>query len=213
MDRVIEAVVFDIYGTLLQHGEARHPFRQLMKLLRSRGRKPQPDDSRTLMTNNVGLIGAAALFDCHLNYEDLSALERDLHFELASIRAFEDGLVALKMLREAGYKLAACSNLAAPYAIPAYLLLPEFDVYAWSFEIGAIKPEPLIYEYVADALDCDPGSIAMVGDTFEADVSGPISAGISGFFLQRGLEGTNSSFGSLVDFAERLIAAGNRPPK
>lgn len=209
MEKRFEAVVFDVYGTLLRHGEARHPFRQLMKLLRSQGRRPQPSDARTLMTNNVGLIGAAALFDSHLSHADLSTLEQDLHFELANIKAFEDGLVALKMLRGAGYKLGVCSNLAAPYAVPAYLLLPEFDVYAWSFEVGAIKPEPAIYRHLVDALGCAPGSIAMIGDTFEADVVGPSSAGLSGFHLQRVLK-EGSAFGSLVDFAEWLLGTGNR---
>ncbi|NWL76534.1 haloacid dehalogenase [Pseudomonas taiwanensis] len=201
---MVEAVVFDVYGTLLRHGEARHPFRELMKLLRSQGRRPHPDDARTLMTNNVGLAGAAALFDCHLSHAKLSELEHDLHFELANIKAFEDGLVALNMLQNAGFKLGACSNLAAPYAIPAYLLLPKFDVYAWSFEIGAIKPEPAIYRHLVDTFGCAPSSIAMIGDTFEADVAGSCSAGLRGFHLQRETADFNE-FEDLVSFAEWLI--------
>lgn len=123
------AVVFDVYGTLLRMGERRHPFRQLMKLLRDQGRQPRADDAPTLMTHNVGLAGAAALFNAQLCHSELALLERDLYVELASTRAYEDSLAVVEKLKAAGLKVALCSNLAAPYAVATQLLLPEFDAY------------------------------------------------------------------------------------
>ncbi|GCA58317.1 hypothetical protein PSCT_04537 [Pseudomonas sp. SCT] len=41
---MIQSVVFDVFGTLLQLGGRRHPFRQLMQHLRLHGKTPRPDD-------------------------------------------------------------------------------------------------------------------------------------------------------------------------
>lgn len=125
---MLKAIVFDVFGTLLQIGERRRPFRKLMQQLRLQGRRPEPDDARTLMTQNLGLAGAAAYFGGQISHSALAGMEIDLFAELASICLFDDTLDALGMLREAGFKLALCSNLAVPYAVPAKLLLPVFDV-------------------------------------------------------------------------------------
>ena len=105
------------------------------------------------MTRNLGLAGAAD-FRCAVEQPELASLESDLFTELASVRLFDDALESLNQLKNAGLKLACVPNLAAPYAIPAKLLLPSFDVYGWSFEVGAIKPEPAIYRQMIEQLGC-----------------------------------------------------------
>lgn len=202
---MVQAVVFDLFGTLLQIGERRHPFRQLMQHLRLRGRAPRSDDARKLMTHNLGLAGAASFFNARMSHSELASLETDLFIELASIRLFDDTLGSLTQLKDAGLKLAVCSNLAAPYAIPAKLLLPGLDVYSWSFEVGAIKPEPAIYHQVIDQLGCDASAIAMIGDTLEADALGPARQGMQGHHLQRNGIIADSGFTSLADFAEFIL--------
>ena len=102
---------FDVYGTLLQIGERRRPFRNLLKQARSQ-RQPRADDARTLMTQNVGLAGAANLFGTQLGNVELATLELDLYAELASVRPYDDALRALESLKRAGLKVALCSNLA-----------------------------------------------------------------------------------------------------
>ena len=126
------------------------------------------------MTRNLGLAGAADYFGAQLSNSELASLESDLFTELASVRLFDDALESLNQLKNAGLKLALCSNLAAPYAIPAKLLLPSFDVYGWSFEVGAIKPEPAIYRQMIEQLGCEASAIAMIGDTLQADMLGPL---------------------------------------
>ncbi|EOH6383456.1 haloacid dehalogenase [Stutzerimonas stutzeri] len=202
---MIQAVVFDVFGTLLQIGERRHPFRQLMQHLRLQGRTPRPDDARTLMTRNLGLAGAADYFGAQLSNSELASLESDLFTELASVRLFDDALKSLNQLKNAGLKLALCSNLAAPYAIPAKLLLPSFDVYGWSFEVGTIKPEPAIYRQMIEQLGCEASAIAMIGDTLQADMLGPIGQGMRGYHLQREGKADQCGFVSLMDFAAHVL--------
>lgn len=207
---MIEAVIFDVYGTQLRIGERRHPFRQLMKLLRDQGRHPRADDARVLMTHTVGLAEAAELFNAQLSHSELALLERDLYAELASIRAYDDSLAAVEKLKAAGLKVALCSNLAAPYAVPPQLLLPEFDAYAWSFEVGAIKPEPAIYQHLATQLNCPASSLAMIGDTLEADAIGPCNAGLQGFHLQREGCPAPQQFTDLLAFADFIVQGAGR---
>lgn len=207
---MINAVVFDVYGTLLRIGERRHPFRQLMKVLRSQGRQPQTDDARILMTNDVGITGAAALLNAKLSLAELGRLENDIFRELASVSLYDDSLAALEKIKNAGLKIGLCSNLAAPYAVPAHLLLPRVDAYAWSFEVGAIKPEVAIYKHISKKLNCSPSSIVMIGDTYEADVIGPSNADLKGYHLQRSACTINGVFSSLLDFADFIIRENDK---
>lgn len=201
----IRAVVFDAFGTLLRIGTRKQPYLQLMKLVREAGRSPQADDARTLMTQELGLAAAAEYFQTPLPLSSLAKLEKDLQEELGSISLYSDALAALGLLREARIKIAVCSNLAAPYAVPAKLLLPGLDAYCWSFAAGAIKPEQKIYTQVSQLLDIPPSDLAMIGDTLEADCLGPRRYGIRGFHLARNGEQSADSFADLESFA-RFVA-------
>lgn len=183
----IKAVVFDVFGPLAHMGEKRHPYSQLLQKLCERGHRPQADDAARIMSANVGLAGIAGLFNVDLPAAELAEIEMDLYAELATFELFPDVFVlpTLKALREAGFKLALCSNLAAPYAIPVKLLLPPLDSYVWSFEAGAVKPEQAIYEALLERLDCSPHEILMLGDTLESDCTAPRRHGVQGFHLLR----------------------------
>lgn len=201
----IEAVVFDAFGTLLCIGTRKQPYLQLMRLAREEGRPPQGGDARTLMTQELGLAGAAERFQTSLQTSSLAALERDLFEELSSVTLYPDALPAISILREAGIKIAVCSNLAAPYAVPVKLLLPALDAYCWSFDVGAIKPEPTIYQHVANQLACPPSSLAMIGDTLDADCLGPRRWGLRGYHLCRQGKPADDAFSDLISFARFVV--------
>ena len=182
----IRAVVFDAFGTLVHLGERRHPFRALQTLMDAAGHIKQPTDAARIMTNNVGLAGTAAMFGVQLSVTDLAPIERDLQAELETVRLFPESAGVLKELATRGLKLGLCSNLAAPYALPIRLLLPmTLDAYAWSFEVGALKPQPAIYANVCRQLGCEPYDVLMVGDTSEADLHGPRQIGMRSLLLCR----------------------------
>lgn len=120
----VRAVVFDAFGTLVHLGERRYPFLALQALMQAAGRTKQPTDAARIMTNHVGLAGAAALFGVQLPASDLAPLERDLQAELEGVSLFPESASVLHELAARGLKLGICSNLAAPYALPVRLLLP-----------------------------------------------------------------------------------------
>lgn len=188
----VRGVVFDLYGTLLAIERPRRPYRQLLNLLQRGGRPPNPNDAATVMTVDAGLAGIAETLGAALAPADLAHLERELFAELASVRLFEDALPTLEALRTRGLRLALCSNLASPYAVPAHLLLPAMDVYGFSFSLGAVKPQPRIYAAVCEALALAPSQVLMVGDTLEADVLGPTAFGMQACHLVRGGKATTA---------------------
>ena len=72
-----------------------------------------------------------------------------------------------------------------PYGKVVSSLLPTLDVYAWSYEVGAIKPEPQIYQYLIDQLGCHAKEVLFIGDTPLADFSGPNEFGMSAHLIDR----------------------------
>lgn len=182
----VDAVVFDVYGTLVEITDKRAPFRRLLRIGEQQGRAVSVADAATLMSAPLNLHAAAAQLSIVLAPEQLAQLEADLHSEIASIRLFPDTAPTLQALRARGIKLGLCSNLAADYADPIMQLLPlQLDAYTWSFEAGAIKPDPVIYQQACAALGCAPERVLMVGDTPAADVDGPRAAGMQSILLDR----------------------------
>lgn len=176
----IRAIVFDAFGTLCEIGDKRWPFTRLTKGM------PNRREARDfIMTHAVGIRDAATALRCHeISVEEL---ERELEEEIVSIRLYDDAIDALTNARALGLKIGIASNLAAPYAAPINALLPfELDAYAWSFEIGSKKPDPVIYEWVCRRLKVEPNEVLMVGDTLSADYFGATAFGMPAFHLDRG---------------------------
>ncbi|GLS05390.1 haloacid dehalogenase [Chitiniphilus shinanonensis] len=183
----IRAVVFDVYGTLAEIRNRRAPFKRLLRYAEEQGREPQADDAALVMAQHGSLSEVAARLGVSLPEDLYQQLEADLQAELSSIRLFDDVNSTLAMLRDRRLKLALCSNLAEPYAAPilAQLGLP-LDCYAWSFEVGAVKPDPRIYAYVLQRLGCAAEEVLFVGDSVEADFAGPTRIGMRARLIERG---------------------------
>ncbi|MGJ7523910.1 HAD family hydrolase [Variovorax sp. LT1P1] len=181
----VKAVAFDVYGTLVQITSPRRPYKTLLSRLSDRGRAPQPDDGARVMSSDVGLAEVAELLGMPLAEDDLEPLRADLAAELASVRLFDDALPTIVALQRRGIRVGLCSNLAGPYAAPVEALLPPLDAYAWSFAVGAVKPEPRMYAHLCEALDAAPGEVLMVGDTLLVDYEGPRSHGLQACHLAR----------------------------
>jgi HAD superfamily hydrolase (TIGR01493 family) len=182
----IRAVVFDAFGTLVEIRDNKRPYGRLMKWIRDHHGAVAGDEARWLMTRSLDLRAVVAAAGARAPADMLRALEHDLAIELASITAFADSAPALAGLRQRGLKVAVCSNLIACYAPPVRRVLPfAFDAEIWSFAAGAIKPEPVIYRAVCEALALSPGEILFVGDTFDADVEGPKAFGMKALLIDR----------------------------
>ena len=85
--------------------------------------------------------------------------------------AYPDTAEVLASLKDRGIKVAVLSNIAFDIR-PAFADLGVehlVDAFVLSFEVGAIKPDPKIFEHALAALGSEPERTLMIGDSEEAD--------------------------------------------
>lgn len=179
------AIVFDVFGTLVNIGSKKVPYRLLLNWMFEHGRAFQASDSKTIMAHDGDFKHISELLGMSIPDDFLQHLNQLLDEEIRSIYLFDDTLASLEHLKKSGFKIALCSNLATPYGQAVIPMLPNLDAYGWSYEIGAIKPEAKIYQHVADALNCPAQEILFIGDTPLADVEGPTKFGMNARLIKR----------------------------
>lgn len=208
---MIAAVIFDLFGTLVEIQNRQNPYKQLLRLGTQQGRLASPADMRWIMTQAGGIREIADRFGIKLTAAKLSELEGALARELESIQPFEDALPAIEWLRERSIKVAICSNLAEPYCATAREHFPSLDGYALSAELGVMKPDPAMYQSVCAMMGVVPGKtveanavrVLMIGDSKKCDEVGPLSYGILGHHLDRKGAGC---FGDLLTFSRAITS-------
>lgn len=137
-----KVIVFDAFGTLVKIGNSRSPYLKLMKWQKQSGRKPTSKDANIIMSTNANLSQISNLFGNEIPVNLLAELNADLTLDLDSIELYSDTVVVLQTLKNRGFKLALCSNLAMPYGEKLKKILPDlFDELILSYEIGSIKPD------------------------------------------------------------------------
>jgi len=174
---VTRAVAFDAFGTLVHIGRKRHPFERLIRQARDRAEAlPSP------MVQPIGLADYSKALELPHPDAELAMLEE----ELATIALYPDTLDTLRRVRDQGVTVAVASNLAMPYAAPLKALLGDLvDVWHFSFDAGAIKPERGFYAGLTAKLGCAPGELLMVGDTWRDDIVGAVDAGSRAQWINR----------------------------
>ncbi len=174
----VRAVAFDAFGTLIAYGSTRtNPYQCLVDtaLGASVGRRP-------FLTRNVPVTEFAhefGLSDC------VPTIRAELDEEIAGLQLFPEVDEVLRTLRVAGLHIAVCSNLAYEYGSAVHRLLPTLDAHILSFEVGAAKPEPEIFQKVCDALGHPPREVLFVGDSARCDFDGPLAFGMQARQIQR----------------------------
>jgi len=193
----VDAVVFDLYGTLIRLERDTRPYVRF-------ARRVRPDDPG-------GVVRRSLVVDAHdlrrfaerLGVdppEGVEALEDDLRRDVRSARVFEDVEGVLADLRGRGVRLGLISNAATPYKEPFERLglAGRFDAVLFSCDAGLRKPEPEIYRRMADALGVEPARVVMVGDGPRSDVEGPRGVGMGARLLRRGGGGGIAGLGELA---------------
>lgn len=181
-----KVIIFDAFDTLVKIGTSRSPYLKLMKWLKGNGRKPSPNDANIIMSKALDIAQLALHFGQLIPEELLNEINDDLQCELNTIELYEDTIPTLQTLKNRGFKIALCSNLAMPYGEQLKILLPSlFDVVIFSYEVGAIKPEKHIYEVIKTHFSCEMSEILFIGDHPILDIETPISLGMSARLIKR----------------------------
>lgn len=200
-------VVFDLYGTLVQFGVMRHPYRRILQWAREQGRTPQPDDARQLMTRKSDPVAVFASLGIFPPDALLARFNQDIHDEMESLCLFNDVRPTLEALVEMDITIGICSNLAAPYGEVIERLLSGFRfVTSLSYEVGAIKPEPHIYDAIVSKSGIPAVQTWFVGDTWLADYDGPTRYGFQAMHLVRKTPMERGQIDSLTHIADLLLS-------
>jgi 2-haloacid dehalogenase len=106
---------------------------------------------------------------------------------LRSLPPHPDVEPGLKLLREAGFKLAALTNSARPVLeaqLTASGLLQYFDKLLSVDSVRQFKPAPAVYQHAAKELGVEPRQLRMVA-AHGWDVGGALQAGCAAAFVAR----------------------------
>lgn len=174
----IRAVALDGFGTLISFGQRRlNPYARLLSPTRDYGAMRLP-----FLTRNVPVeVFAEETRMTHV----LPDLRRELATELTGLRAFDEVAEVLGRLRDSGFRIAVCSNLAYEYGEPLRRLVPNLDAYVFSYEQGVAKPDPTIYAATCEALGVEAHEVLFVGDSVKCDFTGPKAFGMHAKWLDR----------------------------
>lgn len=180
----LDAVVFDLYGTLLHVGR-RTLHREVHRLLGAPREawarlvreelllRPFPDADafarRLVEALAPGRDGAARLCRAAVDAET------------ASIRAEPGVRSLLQFLRRRGLRVGVLSNLASPHAeaFRALGLAGLVDAAALSCDEGIAKPAPAIYGRLLARLGAAPSRTLSVGDSLANDIEAPAALGLA----------------------------------
>ena len=186
---MIDAVIFDLFGTLIHLPRDTNPYLQLCRAI---------GDSSRIRQSLVVDAPTLADFCDHLGVShppNLPDIQRDLDADIDRAETFPETLAVLQTLRERGLRVALISNLASPYkrAVVRLNLESYFDTILYSCDLGIAKPDPEIYRDALSKLNATADSTLMVGDSQRSDVDGPMAVGIHGFLIDRNGESSGDS--------------------
>ena len=96
-------------------------------------------------------------------------------------KPFPGAIDLLRKLREHGIKLGLLTNgfsVTHREKIAMLQIGEYFDAIFIADEVGMVKPDPLLFAHACTKLERAPSATAMVGDRYERDIRGAITAGL-----------------------------------
>lgn len=200
------AVVFDLYGTLVDFGLTLHPYKALLA-----GNASTAAFREAVMCRNLSIGELVAQTGLEASPETVRQCEADIEREVDEVHVYPEVFEVLHALREAGVKLVLCSNLAPAYGrvLKDTGLDQYFDMAQLSYQTGLLKPDPRMYLAALDYLGVGASNAVMVGDSYASDVVGALGAGLHAVHLQRKLPGSELVYSDLrqaADRAKQLLA-------
>lgn len=187
----IQAVVFDLFKTLIYQpdNEKQGGYRDLIHALGFKDEDYQ--NVRKIIMREAGLSDVAAiarrLAPDRAEQIDLPFFQKQIDRRIGQVRWYDETVFVLEKLKSRGLKIGLISNLSQPFARPFFDLglAAYFDVVFFSFELGLLKPDQLLYHMMITKLGLPAEQIIMTGDQFSKDVEAPRKEGMQAVLLDR----------------------------
>lgn len=135
---------------------------------------------------SVSFGNIVARFGFSETWEELRAVFVERVPRLA--RPYEGVVDGLKSLRQKGWRTALLTNGTAADQLPKLGagLLELFDVVCYADDEAARKPDPVVFQLVAERAGAALDGAWMVGDSLENDVAGGAAAGMRTIWVSEG---------------------------
>jgi putative hydrolase of the HAD superfamily len=185
------AVIFDLYGTLIDDAPPDDYERFLAETARTIG--ADPEDFRAAWEANdvaryTGQIDACFASICSgLGIDDYGpALDLRLERMRSLLVPRPDAVATLQALRKRSLGLGMISNASSELSAlwAESLLAPLFDAAFFSADEGMMKPDGRLYERMADALGVDPADCLFVGDGAYRELQGAEAVGMTAVLIR-----------------------------
>lgn len=212
--RTAKAVLFDIYGTLVEfRGEKYHsPYSNLLASLHLNVEQRRQLLERLYVQrfpyieDFVNLINRVVP-DTAIPDDLLHIFQVEIREHIGCAALYEGAKDVLVSLRQRGYRLALVSNLATPYveSVRSLGLAALVDQLIYSCEVGWRKPQPEIFRYALKQLHVAASEALFVGDTQEDDIEGATAVGMRAILVDREADhSTARSICKLTDILEMM---------
>jgi FMN phosphatase YigB (HAD superfamily) len=219
---MIRAILFDMGGTL--DGDGLHWQDRFLALYKSFGVELPREtirnafdaaERRSALDETIASSNFAPMIELYVQWQlsHLGLTDRDLAQHLAEgfiapvRKAAAENAKLLATLVERGFELGVVSNgcgnvdkLCEDFGYTRFL-----SVIVDSRRVGLFKPDPAIFRHAAEKLGGDPGTMLMVGDSFERDVLPSKKVGMKTAWLE-GVAPRECPDASVVDLRLRRLA-------
>lgn len=184
---MIKAVLFDFWGTLVNHGNAPElvRFNQALQM-----------DHRALFASKMDEVMQKPYSKeqalQHLR-EGIPLQEKEVQqiesfFSTRDVSLYPDVMDALKELKKMKVKMGLVSNtqsIGIKKELKDLGLEKYFSGYGLSFEVGVLKPDSRLFLHALKQLKVKPAEALMVGDSLGTDILGGKAAGLQTCLIDR----------------------------
>jgi putative hydrolase of the HAD superfamily len=215
---MIRAILFDMGGTL--DGDGLHWQDRFTALYRDFGVAVSSEtfdaaETRANQDREIASSSFQQMIEFYVKWQlghlGLTNAELEKHlvsgFIAPARKAAAANATLLADLAERGFTLGVVSNGCGNVdkLCDDFGYTPFLSVIVDSRRVGLFKPDPAIFRHAAEKLDCDPGQILMVGDSFDRDIRPAKKIGMKTAWLE-GAEPRDCPDPSLVDIHLRALA-------
>lgn len=196
----IQAILFDLYGTLISRQE-RHFLKQISKyhirqLLEGKTAGKLGtivlDIKQKLLTTDLSTHAIPQEFLSLFSRkpdEQFADLERELReallAECSTTTLLSGAKTMLSFFKKRGYGIGVVSNVSTYHKEPFFRFGLDHlvDVVVFSCDIRLAKPEPEMYLKAIRQLGVTPEEVVFVGDSYNMDVKMPLSLGMKAIHI------------------------------
>ncbi len=190
----IDAVIFDLFGTLVFLEQQTQPYFRLFAEAGCITPQQLKAARNVCLTENLPLMALVAKRLWPTRVIDTTTYDAEIACEIASAKLYPETLTVLNVLKEKKLKLGLISNIATPYKQVFYNngLEHYFPHPVFSCDAGLVKPDIQVYAQTLQNLGTLPERTLMVGDKVRNDVEAPLSTGMQARLIDRERKTTSS---------------------